>query len=65
MVLKNYGSTVLTVQSSLEAILRTIISVATLPELSPTAIHESAWTCPPWENSISRRGGGGATRAIY
>ena len=61
MVLKNYGSSVLTVQSSrvatnalnvrnnnnnnnnsLGSILRTIISVATLPELSSTAIHESA-----------------------
>ena len=42
MVLKNYDSTVLTVQSSLEKLLRTIISVATLPELSRTAIHKSA-----------------------
>ena len=41
-VLKNYDSTVLTVQSSLEELLRTITSVATLPELSRTAIHESA-----------------------
>ena len=32
----------LTVQSRLEALLRTIISVTTLPELSPTAIYESA-----------------------
>ena len=42
MVLKNYGSSVSTVQSSLEELLRTIISVTTLPELSPTVIHESA-----------------------
>ena len=43
MVLKNYdSSTVLTVQSSLEKLLRTIISVATLPELSRAAIHKSA-----------------------
>ena len=42
MILKNYDSTVLTVQSSVEELLRTIISVATLPELSPTAIHEPA-----------------------
>ena len=57
MVLKNYGSSVLTVQSRLGAILRTIISVATLPELSPTAIHESALTCPPLEIRISREEG--------
>ena len=42
IILRNYGSSVLTVQSSIEEILRTIMSVATLPELSPTAIHESA-----------------------
>ena len=43
-VLENYDSTVLliTIQSSLEELLRAIISVATLPELSRTAIHESA-----------------------
>ena len=41
-ILKNHDSTELTVQSSLEELLRTIISVATLPELSRTAIHESA-----------------------
>ena len=34
-----------------------IISVATLPELSPTAIHESVSTYPPRENSNSRKGG--------
>ena len=42
MVLKKYDSTVLAGQSSLEELLRTIISVATFPELSRTAIHESA-----------------------
>ena len=63
MILKNYG-TVLTTQSSLEAMSQTIRSVATLPELSPSAIYEPAWTCPPRENSISRKRGE-ATRAIY
>ena len=42
MVLRNYGSSVLPIQSRFEAILRTIISIAILLELSPTAIHESA-----------------------
>ena len=44
MVLENYSSTVLalTVQSSREELLRTIKSVATLPEVSRTAAHESA-----------------------
>ena len=42
MILKNYDSTVLTVQSSLEELIRTIMNVATFPELSSTSIHECA-----------------------
>ena len=36
----------------------------TLPELSPTAIYESAKTCSPGEKNISRKGGGLLVRFI-